>query len=120
MSKEQQQMIDDVYEKYYNSHSYAEKIFQYEGHTIETRRITKDEFVDMVKNDEEYGRRWGLNIKERELTPIERMEYYGRHYLKEDEIIFLDDLLKVDYEGLKIPTKLTTVIYNNKIITSCV
>jgi hypothetical protein len=60
MNKEQQQMIDKAYELYWNSNHNAEKTFQYEGYNIETRRMTKDEFIDMVKTDEEYGRRWGI------------------------------------------------------------
>lgn len=67
MNNEQQQIIDEAYENYYNSHPDAEKTFQYEGHSIETRRMTKDEFVFMVKIDVEYGRRWGLKIEERVL-----------------------------------------------------
>ena len=65
MNKEEQELLDEVYENYRNSYPDAEKTFQYEKSTFETRRMTKDEFIDMVKSDVEYGRRWGLKIEEK-------------------------------------------------------
>jgi hypothetical protein len=107
MNNEQQQIINEVYENYWDIDPDADKTFQYEGHTIETRRMTKDEFVFMVKIDGEYGRRWGLKIEERELTWDESNEYYNNH-----------QSLKVPYLGLKVPTRLITITYNNKTIVS--
>jgi len=49
----------DAYKRYYNSHPDAEKTFQYEGSTIETRRMTQDEFIDMIKKDDEFAKKWG-------------------------------------------------------------
>jgi hypothetical protein len=111
------ELLDEVYQNYFNTYPDAEKTFQYEGHNIETRRMTKDEFVEMVKTDEEYGRRWGLKIEERELSLEER---YG--LMKK-----LDNWVEVHYKEPKtmdymdkhnIPTKLITITYNNKTITS--
>ena len=80
------------------------------------RPHTQEEFINKCKTDTEFSEKWGLKIEERELSAIERMEYYGRQYMKEDEIMSVDELLKVDYEGLGIPTKLITVTYKeNKI-----
>ena len=114
MNNEQQQIIDEVYELYWNSNHDAEKTFQYEGYNIETRRMTKDEFIDMVKTDEEYGRRWGLKIEERELSEGERgllLQPLG-----------LDPLTKEGRDRLwkenNLPTKLITITYNNKTIES--
>jgi hypothetical protein len=55
MNKEQQKLLDDAYENYWNSHPDADKIFQYEGSSIVTRRMTEDEFVDMVKRCNKVG-----------------------------------------------------------------
>jgi thymidylate synthase len=49
----------DVYKRYWDAYPDAEKSFQYEGSTIETRRMTKDEFIDMIKTDDEFAKKWG-------------------------------------------------------------
>ena len=59
----------DAYKRYYNAHPDAEKTFQYEGSTIETRRMTQDEFIHMIKTDDEFAKKWG------ELGPI-----YGKQW----------------------------------------
>ena len=85
MNKEQQELLDEVYENYRNSYPDAEKTFQYEKSTFETRRMTKDEFIDMIKSDVEYGRRWGLKIEERELSWKERVEIAKKTLSKEEK-----------------------------------
>ena len=115
MNKEQQELLDEVYENYRNSHPDAEKTFQYEGHNIETRRMTKDEFVDMVKTDEEYGRRWGLQIEERELSESERVQFY---YKKHNKGRVGSKTTKFVLDHDNIPTKLITITYNDKTIES--
>jgi thymidylate synthase len=55
---------------------------------------------------------WGFQVYTRELSTVERMEYYGKHYMKEGEAKSFDDLLKVDYVGLNIPTRAISLMYN--------
>jgi hypothetical protein len=130
MNKEQQELLDEVYETYWNSHPDAEKTFQYEGHNIETRRMSKDEFVDMVKTDKEYGRRWGLKIEERELSAKERWDWYRKNggpsgeqklvalmvYEDEEDNSHIHSWLKT--WAPNVPTKLITITYNDKTIES--
>jgi thymidylate synthase len=71
----------DAYKRYYNSYPNAEKSFQYEGSTIETRRMTKDEFIEQIKTDDEFAREWG------ELGPI-----YGQMWRDWD----VDQGVKID------------------------
>jgi thymidylate synthase len=49
----------DAYKRYWDAHPDAEKTFQYEGSTIETRRMTKEEFIDKIKTDDEFAKKWG-------------------------------------------------------------
>ena len=122
MNKEQQKLLDDAYENYWNSHPDADKIFQYEGSSIVTRRMTEDEFVDMVKTDIEFSERWGLIIEERELSLEERKEIMVKNKLDEVTInMFFNKTLdkpKQDMYENSIPTKLITITYNNKTIES--
>jgi hypothetical protein len=115
MSKEQQELLDEVYENYRNSYPDAEKTFQYEKSTFETRRMTKDEFIDMVKSDVEYGRRWGLKIEERELRYEERIKLYEeKTNLSTTYILSVKETL----DKHNVPTKLITITYKDTKIES--
>jgi hypothetical protein len=121
MNKEQQELLNEVYENYWNSNSDEEKTFQYEGHNIETRRMTKDEFVDMVKTDKEYGRRWGLKIEERELSLEERMDLIDKMHLRSYFGWQTWSVEEMEYRmnnDWNIPTRLITITYNDKTIES--
>ncbi len=111
MSKEE--IINKVYEKYFNTYPDAEKTFQYEGSTIETRRMTKDEFVDMIKNDSEFSEKWGLKIDERELDMMER-------WVIADLTPNMEEFDFANYmcDKHNVPTKLITITYNDKRIES--
>ena len=113
MSKEQQEVLDDAYNRYR-----ATIIKEFYEDTKELRKWatvegpgghTKEEFIDKCKTDTEFSETWGLKIEERELTWDESNEYYNNH-----------QSLKVPYLGLKVPTLLITITYNEKTIESYV
>jgi hypothetical protein len=64
--------------------------------------LTRGEFINKIKTNPEFSERWGLKIEERELTWDESNKYYNNH-----------QSLKVPYLGLKVPTKLITITYND-------
>jgi hypothetical protein len=70
---------------------------------------SKESFINKCKTNNEFSKKWGLKIEERELTWDESNEYYNNH-----------QSLKVPYLGLKVPTKLITITYNEKTIESYV
>jgi thymidylate synthase len=51
--------VGDAYQVYCNAYPDVEKTFEYEGSTIETRRMTKDEFIEQIKTDDEFAKKWG-------------------------------------------------------------
>ena len=116
MNNEQQELLGDAYKNYLRNcldRKWMKEIFHSDG-SSNHHLFLQEEFINKCKTDTEFSERWGLKIEERELSTVERMEYYGKHYMKEGEAKSFDDLLKVDYVGLNIPTKLITITYNNE------
>jgi hypothetical protein len=135
MNKEQQELLDEVYETYTNyplatiQDHHTNILYQnlYKGWCIRigrsivsphpTRHLTQEEFINKCKTDTEFSERWGLKIEERELSLLERYELMKK----------LDNWVSVHYKEPKtmeymdkhnIPTKLITVTYKNKTIES--
>jgi len=182
----------DAYKRYYNSYPNVEKEFQYEGSNIEVRKMTQEEFINRIKTDDEFAKKWGelgpiygkqwrswtkkkmylstdgsyeniydeadqtvidqianlinelktnpdsrrlmvnawnvgeldqmvlppchygFQVYTRELSTSERMEYYSKHYMKEDETMSFDDLLKVIYDKGNIPTRAISLMWNQR------
>jgi hypothetical protein len=103
MNKEQQELLDEVYENY------------------ESRQInmyipiwSQEEFINKCKTDTEFSEKWGLKIEERELGLEER----------ETLLLEIDDTfrtsttqeVKLVLDEYNIPTKLITITYNDKTI----
>jgi hypothetical protein len=103
MNKEQQELLDEVYKNYEKSIIQSHKENGLEGFEY----LNKESFIERIGTDAEFSERWGLKIEERELTWDESNEYYNNH-----------QSLKVPYLGLKVPTKLITITYNDKTIES--
>ena len=57
---------------------------------------------------------YGFQVYTRELSTVERMEYYGKHFMKETESKTFDELLKVNYDELNIPTRAISLMWNQR------
>jgi hypothetical protein len=108
MNKEQQELLDEAYKNYEKNAVVGDVVdSHYVPATDKWNLYIKEEFIGKIKIDDRFAKKWGLKIEERELTWDESNEYYNNH-----------QSLKVPYLGLKVPTKLITITYNDKKIES--
>jgi hypothetical protein len=126
------QIIDEVYENYTQTkiiktdsgETHISPIGHYNG-------MTKEQFINKCKTDSEFSKKWGLKIEERELS-LEEKEYQLEktnciNDIENDRIIYgheWEKYIQEQYEGIqsnqgiKIPTRLITITYNNEKIES--
>jgi hypothetical protein len=71
---------------------------------------SKNEFIDKCKTDNEFSERWGLKIEERELSLEERRK------MANYESIFISPMTVESWDRRNIPTKQTTLTYQNETI----
>jgi hypothetical protein len=124
MNKEQQELLDEVYENYLNEwtfEKYPNDGSVYNVDPIKVKEHTKPQFEYRCKTDDEFSEKWGLTIEERELSFEERTQLYNKtlgdgfenkKWVPNQD--FIESRLKTD----NIPTKLITISYNDKTIES--
>jgi hypothetical protein len=113
MNKEQQELLDEVYENY------------------ESRQInmyipiwSQEKFINKCKTDTEFSTKWGLKIEERELSHDERFRiaYKNLELRKkleaQSKMLHYPDGHNKVMDDANIPTKLITITYNDKTIES--
>jgi hypothetical protein len=131
MNKEQEELVDEVYNKYTNKYVGYDDV------------PSKELFLFEIKNNPEFSERWGLKIEERELGLEERRELspnskttdifkdlsidfnpnvkmgcWNDQMSLED---FSDDIkqeIRRSYNKENIPTKQITITYNDQTIES--
>jgi len=72
--------------------------------------LSKEEFINQCKTDHEFSERWGLKIEERELSLEERRK------MANYESIFISPMTVESWDKRNIPTKQTTLTYQNETI----
>jgi hypothetical protein len=125
MSKEQ--IIDEAYKNYCNKQL---EYWKDENGEI-WHRYSIQEFINKCKTDTEFSEKWGLKIEERELSLDEKEWELEKtnciNDIETDRIIYgheWEKYIQEQYEGIestqgiKIPTKLITIKYNDKTIES--
>ena len=123
MNKEQLELLDDAYENY-SKKSESQFIPNFEDGTMTIISpashygfLSKEEFINKCKTDDEFSEKWGLKIEERELSEDEGNEIRDMQYFKNNlhQALKGSDT-KIDWEN--IPTRLITITYKDKTIES--
>ena len=107
MNKEQQQIIDKVYDIYFD--------------TIRDDSmdwLDEKQFIDKIKTDTFTSELWGLKIEERELSLEERNEWHVKYRCGGNRRGCKDDWKDYELDQQSVPTKLITITYNDKTIES--
>jgi hypothetical protein len=131
MNKEQQELLDKVYENYVKWVKSSEN--QKNKNEIVKIPDSKETLIKTIKGDDEivkkmgkrycdeFSEKWGLKIEERELSFEERHLMYCKSFENTDDnhkgSSDIDKMTKY-HNNRNIPTKLITVTYNNKTIES--
>jgi hypothetical protein len=126
MNKQQLELLDEAYKKWFKKgrtefEEFADPMFMSEDALGEEKfhKISKEYFIEQIKTDDEFSEKWELKIEERELSLLERREI-ARIKLNRKEwsdVLFLYHY-KETYDKYNIPTKLITITYNDKTIES--
>jgi hypothetical protein len=124
-SERYNQIIDETYKNFKNSFPMKKSNPPKDYINSKGQLLTKDQFIDKCKTDNEFSEKWGLKIEERELSLGERGELFRKTYPYNSvddfapsgmEIQSLSHQLNTRYEKAKIPTKLITLTYNDETI----
>ena len=75
--------------------------------------LLKEEFINKIKTDTEFSKKWGLKIEERDLSLEERNEWFQIH-LNGNNPFMKSDWKDFELDQQNIPTKQITLEYNNE------
>ena len=140
MTKEQLELLDEAYQNYLKNYWEPKSednnpMGWMEQELVNDRALPKDWFVNDIKTDNEFAKKWNLKIEERKLALEERLLLVDKicKEIRQDLYMYSfnnpiytggidqrpDDVERHDLlSELNIPTKLITVTYNNKKIES--
>jgi len=126
MNKQQQELLDEAYEKYADSHfkppsNPKGKLLSDQLFSVVPIENSKESFINTCKTNPKFSKKWGLKIEERELSVIERIVIaensteiipgFDSHFDTDEDVHKVLDTWNT-------PTKLITITYNDKTITS--
>jgi hypothetical protein len=129
MSKEQEELLDEVYLAYADSHWTSPsnpngKLLSEQLFGVIPMEHSKESFINEIKTNSKFSKKWGLKIEERELSNDERFRiaYKNLDLRKELEaqskMLHYPDGHNKAMDNANIPTKLITITYNDKKIES--
>jgi hypothetical protein len=121
MSSEQEELLDESYRNYSDSHWISPsnskgKLLSEQLYSLIPMEHSKESFINEIKNNPKFSKKWGLKIEERELSREERITIYVNQYMEGigKPAGFEDAKLSTR----NIPKKVTTISYNDKTIES--
>jgi len=128
MNKEQEELLGAAYKRYLIEDARILPNMSKEKMTELGFRLTKEEFINKCKTDNEFSEMWGLKIEERELSSDERYNLLSESE-KKNFIITMRPMMSPDdkYDEVHytidnyyehIPKRAITISYNDKTIES--
>ncbi len=104
-------IIDDAYKNFKNNFPMKKSNPPKDYINSKGQLLTKEEFIDKCKTDNEFSEKWRLNIEERELDMFERWKIAD----------LTPNMMEIDYcnklcDEHNVPTKLITVTHNNETV----
>ena len=122
MNKEQQELLDEAYENFIKSYAGKDDeiiLPPFDYINDDGNLMSKNQFITNIKYDYWFSKKWGLQIQERELFKLERINVAIEKKLTHKTAHLTKDF---DYQKWcdeqNIPTKLITITYNDKKIES--
>lgn len=107
MNKEQQELLNEAWVDY-KKHNNDENGYECRLSGVEI--CIKPQFINKCETDDEFSEKWGLKIKERELSDVESVFHYEKELYSPLRII--DQKIPV------VPSKLISITYKNQTIES--
>jgi hypothetical protein len=111
-------LIGDAYKNYISKASMSNDkdclVRQKEGSYLkEMRLFTQEEFINKIKTDDEFTKKWGLKIEVRELSLEERATIWNNTHNPVGNIYTHNQ-----YDENDIPARAISLTYNDKTIES--
>jgi len=129
MNKQQQELLDEAYEKYADSHfkppsNPKGKLLSDQLFSVVPIEHSKESFINTCKTNPKFSKKWALKIEERELSLEERSFIANSNHYEVAQTIKMfvgvdeDHTLHKFLDDNNVPTKQITLTYNDKTITS--
>jgi hypothetical protein len=120
MNKEQQELVGDAYKNHILNLSSVEihDVLQHDN------LITQEEFINKIKTDDEFAKKWGLTIEVRELSQEERFKIAYKNLELRKKLESESAMLHYPsghskvMDDANIPTRAISLTYNDKTIES--
>ena len=74
MNKEQEELLNDAYKNYLIEDAKVLPNMSKEKMAEMGFRLSKEEFINKIKTDDEFAKKWGVVYEERKLSEEERIE----------------------------------------------
>jgi hypothetical protein len=113
-------LIGDTYTNYLKKRTTSNKDNIRVPHTLEngmtgqiSRPYTQEEFINKIKTDDVFAKKWGVIVEVRELSMEERNEWFQINRNGNNPLM-KSDWKDFELDQQKIPTKSISLTYNNK------